>query len=262
MNVVKVLGLCTIQDRGRIGRMHEGLPHGGALVPSLLARANRAVANPDDTAGIEIFGKLVVRAEETLDISVDGSTRTMRAGEELVIESEPRRVAYLAIRGGVKAPIVLGSASTHLSAGLGTALRAGDVIEVGAVARSLDAHALPEVDGDAPIRVIAGPDAFIGALGETYRVLPTSDRIGTRLEGPRIARGEVPERSRPMVRGAIEVPGEGMPIVLGPEHPTTGGYPVIGVIASADLDRFFAIRLGGTVRFAVSDFRAPANRRA
>lgn len=259
LEVVKALGLCTTQDHGRIGRMHEGLPHGGALVPSLLARANRAVANPDDTAGIEVMGRLVVRAVHALDISIDGSTRAMRAGEELVIESEPRRVAYLAIRGGVKAPIVLGSASTHLSAGLGAALRAGDAIEVGVIARALEEHALPALDGDAPIRVIPGPDALGGTLGASYRVLPTSDRIGTRLDGPRIARGDV-ERSRPMVRGAIEVPRDGLPIVLGPEHPTTGGYPVIGVIASEDLDRFFAIRVGGTVCF--SDGRAPGNRRA
>jgi 5-oxoprolinase (ATP-hydrolysing) subunit C len=262
--VVKVLGLCTTQDHGRIGRMHEGLPRGGPLVPSLLARANRAVSNPDDTAGIEVLGKLIVRAEEALDVSVDGATRSMRAGEELAIESEPRRVAYLAIRGGVKAPIVLGSASTHLSAGLGRALQTDDVIDIDAVAQALDVHVLPALEGDAPIRVIAGPDgdAFASALGETYRVLPTSDRIGTRLDGFRIARRDVRERSRPMIRGAIEVPGDGAPIVLGPEHPTTGGYPVIGVIASADLDRFFAIRLGGTVRFTASDSHAPANRRA
>jgi 5-oxoprolinase (ATP-hydrolysing) subunit C len=262
--VVKVLGLCAPQDHGRIGRMHEGLPHGGPLVPSLLARANRAVANPDDTTGIEILGKLIVRAEGAIDLSVDGSTRTLRAGEELAIESEPRRVAYVAIRGGVKAPIVLGSASTHLSAGLGRALRTGDAIDVDAIAPALDAHALPEIERDAPIRVILGPDgdAFASALGETYRISPTSDRIGTRLDGARIVRRDMRERSRPMVRGAIEVPGDGMPIVLGPEHPTTGGYPVIGVIASADLDRFFAIRLGGTVRFTASDSHAPANRRA
>lgn len=67
--------------------------------------------------------------------------------------------------------------------------------------------------------------------------------------------------TRPMVRGAIEVPRDGMPIVLGPEHPTTGGYPVIGVIASDNLDRFFAIRLGGTVRF-VSEPKAPTHPRA
>lgn len=262
LEIIKLLGLCTTQDHGRIGRMHEGLPHGGPLVPSLLARANRAVANPDDTTGIEVLGRLVVRAHATHDISIAGRACTLHPGEETVIESEPRRVTYLAIRGGVRAPIVLGSTSAHLSAGLGAVLRVGERIEVAAAAPARDAHALPMLDGDAAIRVLLGPDldAFAGTLGERYRILPTSDRIGTRLEGPRIARTDLPERSRPMVRGAIEVPRDGAPIVLGPEHPTTGGYPVIGVIASEDLDRFFVLRLGGAVRFSAS--RAPANRRA
>jgi allophanate hydrolase subunit 2 len=105
--------------------------------------------------------------------------------------------------------------------------------------------------------VIAGPDlaAFTEAALEAltsapYRILPTSDRVGTRLAGPVLPRRpEHPERSRPMVRGALEVPRDGAPIVLGPEHPTTGGYPIIAVIRHTDLDPFFSIRLGGEVRF-------------
>jgi allophanate hydrolase subunit 2 len=107
--------------------------------------------------------------------------------------------------------------------------------------------------GDGPIRLIATPDhdAQIRILmSAPYRVLPASDRVGTRLAGPPVLRpADATERSRPMVRGAIELPGDGQPIVLGPEHPTTGGYPVVAVIASADLDRFFAVRIGGEVRF-------------
>jgi allophanate hydrolase subunit 2 len=83
--------------------------------------------------------------------------------------------------------------------------------------------------------------------------LPASNRVGTRLAGPALPRrADYRERSRPMVRGALEVPRDGQPIVLGPEHPTSGGYPVIGVIASAELGRFHAIRLGGSVRFLIS----------
>jgi allophanate hydrolase subunit 2 len=112
---------------------------------------------------------------------------------------------------------------------------------------------------DAPIRLLAGPDAahFLpGALARlvasTYRILPSSNRVGTRLDGPAIPRSPVPDVSRPMVIGAIEVPGDGQPIVLGPEHPTTGGYPVVAVVARADLGRLFSIRLGGSVRFALA----------
>jgi allophanate hydrolase subunit 2 len=107
---------------------------------------------------------------------------------------------------------------------------------------------------------LPGPDldAFeAGALDQltsaAYRVLPSSDRVGTRLAGPVLARrADYREVSRPMVRGALEVPRDGQPIVLGPEHPTTGGYPILAVIASAELGRFHAIRLGGAVRFAVA----------
>ena len=84
-----------------------------------------------------------------------------------------------------------------------------------------------------------------------YRVSEASDRVGTRLDGPPIGRLENMERSRPMVRGGIEIPRDGKPIVLGPEHPTTGGYPLVAVIAASDLGRFFSVPLGGTVRFIV-----------
>jgi allophanate hydrolase subunit 2 len=249
--LTRVIGLVTVQDFGRIGRMHEGLPHGGALVPELFVRANRAVRNPDATAAVEILGRITVRAESPIEIATDSSEpRTLRPGDELTVESEPRRVTYLAVRGGVDAPLVLGARATHLSAGLGSLLRTGAAITAGA-APLVEASREPFEDR-LTIRVLPGPDGLDPAplTAGLYTVLPTSDRVGTRLEGPALPRG--PEATRPMVRGAIEVPGNGQPLVLGPEHPTTGGYPVIGVIASADLGRFFAIRVGGSVRFVVS----------
>ncbi|MBA3500620.1 MAG: biotin-dependent carboxyltransferase family protein [Myxococcota bacterium] len=257
--IAKLLGLCTVQDFGRAGRMHEGLPPGGALVRSLLVRANRAVQNPDDAPAIEILGRMLVRATAPITVGVDGAARMLAIDDELLIESEPRRVTYLALRGGVDAPVILGSHSVHASAGLGAPLRAGATIAASA-ATPQSAPLAPFVDTEV-IRVIAGPDSFPHAIAGPYKISPTSDRVGTRLDGPRIERGDIVERTRPMVRGAIEVPRDGMPIVLGPEHPVTGGYPVIGVIAHDDLDKFFAIRLGGSVRF-VSDSRVPAHPRA
>src|SRR5690349_15617612 len=129
--VVRALGLCTVQDFGRPGHMHEGLPHGGALVRSLLVEANRRARNPDETAAIEVMGQLVVRATRDLETSAG----LVRANTDLAIASEPRRVAYLAVRGGIDAPLVLGSRSTHLSAGLGAPLRAGMSIEPGDASR-------------------------------------------------------------------------------------------------------------------------------
>ena len=257
--VTKVLGLCTVQDFGRTGRMHEGLPHGGALVRALLVRANRAVRNPDDAPAIEILGRVGVRATEPIEIGLDAGPRTLRAGDEVVVEGEPRRVAYLAVRGGVAAPLILGGHGAHLSAGIGAPLRPASTIAAGNIVERV--QTIEPFDDDTTVRVIPGPDAFATPIDGTYKISPTSDRTGTRLDGPRIARDRVVERTRPMTRGAIEVPRDGLPIVLGPEHPTTGGYPVIGVIASDDLDRFFAIRLGGSVRF-VSDSRARVHRPA
>ena len=252
--IVRVAGLSTIQDLGRPGRMHEGLPRGGALVPSLLARANRAAGNPDDTAAIEIFGQLSIRAERDVIIGTDAGPRSLHAGEELELESEPSRVAYLALRGGADTTVILGSRSAHLSAGLGDPLRAGDPIPTGS-APVTDAVAQPFVVPEL-IRVVRGPDrqAFSRKTIEVlesgpYRILPASDRVGTRLGGPTLERTAALDVSRPMVRGAIEVPADGRPIVLGAEHPTTGGYPVIAVIASDDLDAFHAVRIGGAVTF-------------
>ena len=255
--IVRALGLVTVQDLGRPGRMHEAVPPGGALVADRLIAANRAVRNPDDAPALEVLGQLTIRAERPLRVATDTlAPRELPAGGELVVASEPRRVAYLAVRGGLAAPLMLGGRGALLCAGLGGLIRTGqrfDTAELAEVAPPPpDRPAAP----DAPIRLVAGPDtasfqptALELLLSSEYRILPSSDRVGTRLDGPALPRSDAPEVSRPMVLGAIEVPRDGKPIVLGPEHPTTGGYPVIAVVARADLGRLFSIRLGGTVRF-------------
>ena len=276
LTVVRALGLITIQDLGRPGHMHEALPPGGALVRGALIAANRAAGNSDSAAAVEILGRLVVRAESDILVAIDtphllgaASAQLLRAGSELTISSEPRRAAYLALAGGVAAPLLLGGRGAHLSAGIGQLLRAGDALSPASSTPPLSSHvgapsSLPPSPPDSRllpiIRVIAGPDlaAFTDAALEAltsapYRILPTSDRVGTRLAGPVLPRRpEHLERSRPMVRGALEVPRDGAPIVLGPEHPTTGGYPIVAVIRHADLDPFFATRPGGEVRFALA----------
>jgi allophanate hydrolase subunit 2 len=252
--VVRASGLVTVQDLGRPGRMHEALPPGGALVPELLVGANRHARNPDRAAALEVLGQLVVRAEADVVVAID-EPRVLRAGDELTIASGLRRVAYLAVRGGIDAPLVLGGRGTQLSAGLGALVRAGDRFAIGSL-DAVDAEQSLFIESG-EISVVPGPDrdAFpAGALdvllAGTYKIDPSSDRVGTRLAGlPIERRPDYAETSRPMVIGAIEIPRDGAPIVLGPEHPTTGGYPILAVIAHADLGRLFAIRLGGSVRF-------------
>lgn len=255
--VERASGLITVQDFGRHGLMHEAVPPGGALVPELLVAANRAVTNRDGAPAIEVCGRLVIRADEEVLVAVDGSrARVLRKKETLEIASH-QRAAYLAIRGGVA------ERATLLCAGIGRSLHAGATFAIGDDAPvSTIEH--PHAPGAGPVRVIPGPDlesfspSAIDALTSApFRILPTSDRVGTRLEGPRISREKDRpsvgiERSRPMVKGAIEIPRDEQPIVLGPEHPTTGGYPLVAVIATSDLGRFHSIPLGGTVRFFVS----------
>lgn len=237
--------------------MHEAVPPGGALVPELLALANARVDNPPGAAAIEVLGRLVIRATADVAVATEESARVLRAGEPLTVAAGARRCSYLAVRGGVDAPERLGGRGTLICAGIGRPLRAGDSIHRDVLPACVE-RAEPFEDRDT-VRVIPGPDLEAFATGSLerlvsapYRILPNSDRTGTRLSGPALGRAAgARERSAPLVRGALEVPADLQPIVLGPEHPTTGGYPVIGVIAASDLGRFFAIRPGGHVRFSV-----------
>jgi allophanate hydrolase subunit 2 len=255
--VVRAAGLVSVQDLGRPGRMHEAVPPGGALVADRLIAANRAVRNPDDAPALEVLGQLTIRTERPLRVATDTlAPRELPAGGELVVASEPRRVAYLAVRGGLAAPLVFGGRGALLCAGLGGLVRTGQRFDIAGLAEVTPPPAGAAAAPAPAIRLIAGPDLASFAataldllLASEYRILPSSDRVGTRLDGPALPRTDAPEVSRPMVLGAIEVPRDGKPIVLGPEHPTTGGYPVIAVVARADLGQLFSIRLGGTVRF-------------
>ena len=243
--------------------MHEGLAPGGALVPELLAAANRRVQNPDDTAAIEVMGTVTMRADGAMRVATDAiEPRDLRVGDEITVASERHRAAYLAVRGGIDAPVVLGSRSTQLSAGIGRLLRSGvrlSMGEVPIVSRPVEAFEPVDV-----VRVIPGPDhtafathTLVVLTSSPYVVLPSSDRVGMRLEGPALPGVTRRDVTRPMVCGAIEVPPDGRPIVLGPEHPTTGGYPVIAVVAHDDRGRCFARAPGQVVRFACLPLAAP-----
>ena len=226
LEIVRAMGVATLQSLPRHGQMHLAVPPGGALIPELLVIANRSVGNRDDVACFEVQGRVSFRARARLAFAIDDRrTGELQTDDELVVESGPRRCAYVAV---------------------GTRLQ--------------PSPESPVFSGGDDIRVVPGPDA--DAFGSDaldiltrapYRILPASNRVGTRLAGPALPRrAEYRERSRPMVIGALEVPRDGQPIVLGPEHPTTGGYPLVAVIASADLGRFHAIRLGGSVTFVVA----------
>jgi antagonist of KipI len=273
--------LSTIQDGGRAGYGHLGVPVSGACDPWGLAVANLLLASPPDAPALEVTlvgPELVARddcavalggadlgahvPEEGRALHPGGSYR-LRAGSTLRF-GEPRVGvrAYLALAGGVAADVVLGSASTYLTARLGgidgRALVPGDILRAArpaghdAVGRVWPASVplRPGLDQDPrAVRVVAGPHHGLsgGAMYERlctgeWHVHPRSDRMGLRLSGPSLtdggsgARGPAPEGlvSQGMVWGAIQVPPEGGPIVLLADHQTVGGYPVVAVVITAD----------------------------
>ena len=264
LEIAGVGGPATVQDSGRPGQMHHGVPTGGPLVPELLALANRAVGNAWGTAALEAFGRLELRVRgRGARVSVDGRAFAVAEGETFTVPApENTSVRYVAVDGGLAVPEVLGGHGTLLVARLGghegRALRPGDAVPLG------EGSGTPEMlepgdalDVAAPIRVMLGPDAerFDPATVSTlltgaFTVSPASDRVGMRLKGPTLTHGdEGAGTSRPMVRGAMQVTLSGEPIVLGPDHPTTGGYPLIAAVIRADWGRLCARRPGAQVRF-------------
>lgn len=262
IRVRQVAGLATVQDHGRIGFMHRGIPRGGALVCTLFDAANASVGNTLGSACIEVFGRLVVEAVRECEIGTDtGEVRSLRIGDTFTLAtSEKHRVRYLALAGGIDVPIRLASRSTLLSARFGG--HEGRALQRSDVLHALAGHAMSRRTVDTEvlaraIRVVVGPDAhlFPATTFETFVraewiLSPASNRMGTRLSGPALDSAEDHLRaSMPMVMGAVEVPADGAPVVLGPEHPITGGYPLLAVVCADSLDAFFSRPISSVVRF-------------
>ncbi len=254
----KIVGVATLQDLGRVGFASQAIPRGGALVRGSLRRANVAVGNAPGAACIEIFGRMTLEATADITLATERGDRSpLRAGASLTIEPDAStRVRYLAIAGGFDAPLVFGSRSTFALCGIGRALRSGDTL------KSANEHAStawppPSSQPSRTIRLIAGPDArecFDALATSSWKIAPSSDRTGTRLDGAPLASTTTDTlHSSPTVVGMIQLPAGGAPIVIGPDGPTTGGYAIVAVIVRADLDAFHATALGAPVRFARVD---------
>jgi biotin-dependent carboxylase-like uncharacterized protein len=254
----------TIQDTGRPGYAHLGVAASGAVDPVTVARVNRALGNPAEAAVVETAGGLRLRAMTPVTVLRDGDIGpvTLRAGSEITVDPRPGQVwGYLAVRGGIEAPPVLGSRSTDVMSGLGPET----IVDGRELARGADATgALSDVtvpDGGSPsiLRVHAGPrldwivdDALDHLIEVSWRVTETG-RVGVRLGGGAIARSVDRElKSEGLIPGAIQVPASGEPLVMGRDHPTTGGYPVIAVVDRADLASLMQRPVGSTVRFALA----------
>lgn len=265
LQIERVLGPVFVQASARKGWMHHAVPPGGALVPTLLRNSNRAVGNRDDAAALELFGPMEFRAERELVCALDGVPTIVPAGSLYRVRpAERQRVSYLAVAGGIDVPLVLGSRGTLVCARLGghegRALRRGDVLAVGdeqVFAPTMESMLHTFVQREFP--VFPGPDLqsfapdVLRLLEEkTFRISVKSDRVGVRLEGATLPRlGEDQGISSPMVRGAMEVTASGEVLVLGPEHPTTGGYPLVAVLDEQVSEGFFLAQVGTEVRFSV-----------
>jgi biotin-dependent carboxylase-like uncharacterized protein len=263
--------LCTVQDLGRSGWAELGVGRAGAFDRGALALANRLVGNHPAAAGLEItLGGLRLRLSGAATVAVTGArcggtldwgrAVSLPAGSvlELHAPSEGLRT-YLAVRGGLDAAPVLGSRSTDTLGGLGPApLRAGDRLGIGASgAAGIDGSAAVPRPVPARLEVVLGPraDWFTGEavallVSARWTVRPESNRIGVRLDGPELPRMRAGElASEATVPGALQVPPDGRPILLGPDAPVTGGYPVIAVLRERDLDAAGQLRPGDRVQF-------------
>ncbi|MFE7187734.1 5-oxoprolinase subunit C family protein [Streptomyces erythrochromogenes] len=279
--VVRPGALTTVQDRGRPGYAHLGVPRSGALDTAAYALANRLVGNPPGAAALEsTLDGVGLRALAATVVAVTGAPCAVRvsgrpvawgapvrlpAGAELEVgRAESGLRGYVAVRGGLAVPTVLGSRSTDLLSGLGPpVLSAGMALPVGPAGPdpvpAADAYGLPAAPSQLllPLRLGPRPDWFTqaslaGLWRSALRVSPRSNRIGLRTEGgPALVRartGELP--SEGMVLGAVQVPPDGLPVVFLADHPVTGGYPVVGVVPPGPaLDAAAQARPGTPVRF-------------
>lgn len=258
----------TIQDRGRRGFAHLGVPVAGAIDPGLADLVNRLVGNTPGTPVIETAGGLEVEVDE---VAVIASSRepapvVIESGEVVTIDpGGGRNFHYLAARGGFDVDRVLGSASSDSLAGVGaTAVVDGTRIRVGP---EPDTPVVVDLAPVAPlpdeIRLWPGPridwftaDAMDVLCSVDWTTSASLSRVGVRLDGavvPRSSNEELP--SEGIVLGAVQVPHDGVPVVMLADHPTTGGYPVAAVVDPRDVFAIGQSPPGRRFRFVGADRR-------
>lgn len=276
--------LSLVQDVGRPGMGRLGVSASGAFDRDALRQANLLLGNSPGAAAIETYGGIRLVAESAHTVVVTGASGpitldgrlvaygralAMSAGGQLVVGAPTLGLrAYIGVSGGLAVPSELGSRSTDTLAGLGPRpLATGDQLEIGRAGRVPDLQDVPPLTGSADLAldVVLGPrdNWFTPAAVRTFlesawTVSPASDRIGVRLVGPALQRALTDELpSEPCLRGSVQVAGDGQPMVFGPDHPVTGGYPVIAVVVDAHADRLAQARPGQTVRFTRRAWRRP-----
>ncbi|PYN08946.1 MAG: KipI antagonist [Candidatus Rokuibacteriota bacterium] len=279
----------TVQDVGRTGQMRYGIPPSGPVDRSSFVLANRLVGNLDGAAALEftLMGPRL-RAETPCTLAVSGAdapvtindapaptwtTLALEAGDVMKIGAARAGVrGYIAVAGGIDVAPVLGSRATYLRGRMGgvhgRALARDDRLPLGhartARPRTVPEAARPRWGGETVLRVVLGPQAdrftnegVVTFLDSAYEVLPQSDRMGARLNGPRIAHaGGHDIISDGIALGAVQVPGDGQPIVLLVDRQSTGGYTKIATVCSFDIARVGQAKPGQRLRFTAVDVAA------
>jgi len=270
----------TFQDSGRLGRMRYGVPASGPMDRKAFAIAQSMFGNPPDAAAIEVsLGGLsldCVEGQVTFAVVGGGfivqigsrrmgawAVHTLHQGERLVIRPGPwGSWTYLAFAGDLVAPQWLGSSATHGPSGLG-----GGTLAAGQEVIVQDARVEPTLEGSIPcpiwarprpvIHAVLGPqDRFFSAdsledlATQPFYLTNSYDRMGVRLRGPSLTpEGALSIPSEPILRGSVQVAGDGLATVMLADHGTTGGYPKIATVVSDDLDGFVQLRPNDAVRF-------------
>jgi biotin-dependent carboxylase-like uncharacterized protein len=288
LEVVTPGPLSTVQDLGRPGHASWGVGRSGAADRESLRLANRLVGNAADTAALEVLlGGLELRPDRDVVVALTGARCAARIGRRAVDHNTVLRVpagsvlrlgtaraglrTYVAVRGGIDVPAVLGSRSYDVLSGIGPpVLAAGTLLAVGPPPDRypcVDMAPVPDPPaGAVRLRVMPGPhdDWFVpGALGllerTAWTVTTASDRIGMRLAGAELPRARTTELpSAGVVRGALQVAPAGQPTLFMADHPLTGGYPVIAVVLDADVDRAAQVRPGQGLQFTIVPNPSPS----
>jgi biotin-dependent carboxylase-like uncharacterized protein len=275
LEVHEVGASVLVQDRGRPGWAHLGVPRSGALDAPAAALANRLVGNPEDAACLEVLmGGLVVSSDAGAWVAVTGAACRVLVAERAREHGAAVRLpagatlrlgrpvaglrSYVAVAGGVAVEPELGSRSSDTLGRVGPApVAVGDRLPVGPPAGTPAAVDTPRPPRAGPLRVSVGPradrvdgDALDLLCRTAYTVSPYSDRVGLRLAGDAIPQRHYDELpSEGLVLGAVQLPPDGQPVVFLADHPTTGGYPVVAVVDERDLWQCAQVRPGERVAF-------------
>lgn len=275
----------TVQDLGRWGLMKYGIPPSGAMDQCSFVIGNLLLPNPENAAALETTVQgLKLQALSSVTISITGAdldpwlndqpapqwtTFTMKEGDVLHFKKRKEGLrSYVAVQGGFDVPKVLGSRSTFVRGRIGTILREGEILNIcpsGSEASedilTLPQEYRPDFNRTDPIRLMMGPQednftprGIATLLNSTYRISPQSDRQAFRTEGPAIEIAKGPGIiTDPIPPGAVQVPGDGKPIILLRDAQVTGGYDKIAMVARVEMDSLGQMVPGDTIHFQCID---------